>query len=103
MKTFEISSTDFLEDKRLLNNALSDMAFQCGIQNEFEFGNPTSRFGWTFFNLWLKPNLESKIIQNFGDMIKKSKGAKPDEKFANFLSDYFQSRGCKIKIKMIIT
>lgn len=51
MKIFDVSSTDYIEDKRLINNALADMAAQCGMQNDFEFGNPTSKFGWTFFKL----------------------------------------------------
>jgi hypothetical protein len=98
---YEVSSVDYLEDKRLINNALSDMAAQCGLQNEFEFGSPTSRFGWTFFKLWLKSNLQFQINEKFYDMIKKSKGDKPEEKFTNFLSDYFQSKGCNAKIKLI--
>jgi hypothetical protein len=100
---FEISSTDYLEDKRLINNALSDMAAQCGIQNDFEFGSPTSRFGWTFFKLWIKSNLQFKINEKFFDMIKKTKGSKQEEKFTNFLSDYFNSKGCKAKVKLIET
>jgi hypothetical protein len=98
---FEISSIDYLEDKRLINNALSDMASQCNVQNDFEFGSPISRFGWTFFKLWIKPNLQFQINEKFYDMIKRAKGSKPEEKFTNFISDYFQSKGCKIKIKLI--
>lgn len=99
---FEISSTDYLEDKRLINNALSDLAAKCGLQNEFEFGEPTSKFGWTFFKLWLKPSFHEQIEQRLADMIKKTKGSKSDEKFTNFLADLFQSKGCsKIKIKLI--
>jgi hypothetical protein len=97
---FEVSSIDYLEDKRLINNALSEMASECGIQNDFEFGNPVSRFGWTFFKLWIKPTLQLQINEKFSDMIKKSKGSKEQEKFTNFLSDYFHSRGCKIRLKL---
>lgn len=101
MKVFDVSSTDYMEDKRLINNALSDMAAQCGMQNDFEFGSPTSKFGWTFFKLWIKPNLQAQIEIKFADMIKKSKGSKLEEKYTNFMSDYFQSKGCKVRIKMI--
>lgn len=100
MKIFEVGTTDFLEDKRLINNALSDMAAQFGIQNDFTFGEPTSRFGWTFFKLWIRPNLQNAINQKFDDMIKRYKGS-PDEKFTFFIADYFQARGCKTKIKLI--
>lgn len=99
---FEISTTDYLEDKRLINNALSDIAGKCGVANDFTFGEPSSKFGWTFFKLWIKPNLHQQIEMRLGDMIKKSKGSKPDEKFTNFLSDLFQAKGCsKIKVKLV--
>lgn len=98
---FEISSTDYVEDKRLINNALSVMAAECGMQNDFDFGKPVSRFGWTFFKLLLKPNLQLQINEKFYDMIKKTKGSKHEEKFTRFLADYFNSRGCNAKIKLV--
>lgn len=98
---YEISSTNYLDDKFIINNALSDLAAKCGLQNEFDFGEPTSRFGWTFFKVWIKPSFQMQIEQRLADMIKKSKGGKHDEKFTNFLSDYFQSKGCKVKVKLI--
>ncbi|MBM2852944.1 MAG: hypothetical protein HW420_1491 [Candidatus Nitrosotenuis sp.] len=97
---YEISSTNYLDDKLIINNALSDLAAKCGMLNEFDFGPPTSRFGWTFFKVWITPHLHLQIEQKLGDMIKKSKGSKHEEKFTNFLSDYFQSKGCKVKVKM---
>lgn len=100
MKIFEVSTINFLEDKRLINNALSDMAAQFNMANEFTFGEPTSRFGWTFFKLWVRPNLQNAINNKFGDMIRRYKG-NPDEKFTFFIADYFQSKGCKTKIKLI--
>ncbi len=100
MKVFEVSSTDFLEDKRLINNALAEMASQFGLSNDFVFGEPTSRFGWTFFRLWIKPNLQDAISKKFDDMIKRYKG-KPEEKFTFFIADYFASKGCKTKVKIV--
>jgi hypothetical protein len=98
---YEISSTNYFDDKLIINNALSDLAAQCGLLNEFDFGQPTSRFGWTFFKVLIKPHFHLQIEQKFGDMIKKSKGTKFEEKCTNFLSDYFQSKGCKIKVKLV--
>ena len=72
MKILEVSSTDFLEDKRLINNALADMAAQFGMSNDFKFGEPTSRFGWTFFKLWIEPSLMDAINQKFDDMIQRN-------------------------------
>ena len=71
------------------------------IENGFLFNKPVSRFGWTFFKLWLKPNLHSKIDEHFSDMIKKTKGRKQNEKFCNFMSDFFLSKGCSVKLKLI--
>ena len=34
-------------------------------------------------------------------MISKSKGRKNDEKFTNFMTDFFNSRDCKIKLKLV--
>jgi len=59
-----------------------------------------SRFGWTFFKLWITPNLHLKIDEEFSDMIKKAKGRKQNEKFTNFMSDFFTSRECNVKLKI---
>ena len=40
------------------------------------------------------------IQDKFTDLIKRSKGDKQDEKFANFLFRYFESRGCNVKVKL---
>ena len=37
----------------------------------------------------------------FADMIKKSKGGKPAEKFIDFLSKFFESNDCNVKLKLI--
>lgn len=39
--------------------------------------------------------------KKFSDMIDKSKGRKNDEKFTNFMIDFFNSRDCKIKLKLL--
>ena len=49
----------------------------------------------------LKPNLHLSIEEEFSDMIKKSKGSKPTEKFIDFLSNYFQNNDCNVKLKFI--
>ena len=54
-----------------------------------------------FFDLILKPNLHLSIEEEFADMIKKSKGNKPTEKFIDFLSNYFENNNCNVKLKFI--
>ena len=98
---FEVSTTQYDEDKISIIKALSHLQTLCEIPDAFQLGKPVSRFGWTFFSLWLKPNLIKQIEEKFSDMISKSKGRKNDEKFTNFMTDFFNSRDCKIKLKLV--
>ena len=98
---FEVSTTQYDEDKISMIKSLSHLQTLCETPDSFQLGKPVSRFGWTFFSLWLKPNLIAQIEQKFSDMINNSKGRKNDEKFTNFMIDFFNSRDCKIKLKLV--
>jgi len=98
---FEISSTNYEKDKRFLIDALDDLKKRFSVEDGYEISKPVSRFGWTFFKLWLKPILLSTIEEKFSDMINKSKGHKEQEKLTNFLSDFFKSRNCNVKLKLV--
>ena len=100
MGFFEISTTKYGEDIKLLQVAMTKMAALCNITMGFKFGEPVSRFGWTFFQMFLDQELYVGIEDEFSDMIKKCKGNKPDEKFTNFLSQYFESKGCNVRVKI---
>ena len=100
MVYFEISTTKYEENIKLLQVAMTKMAAVCNVTVGFKFGDPVSRFGWTFFHLIIEQELYIEIIGKFSDMIKKCKGRKQDEKFTEFISHYFESRGCNVKIKM---
>ena len=100
MSFFEISTTKYVEDIKLLQVAMTKMAALCNIATGFKFGEPVSRFGWTFFQMFLDQELYMGIEDEFSDMIKKCKGNKPDEKFTNFLSQYFESKGCNVRVKI---
>ena len=101
MAFFEISTTNYEEDIKTIQLAITKMAAVCNISTGFRFGDPISKFGWTFFQLFMDQELYVGIEDKFGDMIKKTKGDKPDEKFINFLGMYFESRGCNVKVKMV--
>lgn len=98
---FEVGTTQYEEDKMSMIKALSHLQTLCETPDAYQLGKPISRFGWTFFSLWLKPNLITQIEERFSDMISKSKGRKNDEKFTNFMVDFFNSRDCKIKLKLV--
>ena len=101
MTFFEISTTNYEEDIKTIQLALTKMAAVCNISTGFRFGDPTSKFGWTFFQLFMDQELYVGIEDKFADMIKKTKGDKPDEKFINFLGMYFESKGCNVKVKVV--
>ena len=101
MAFFEISTTNYEEDIKTIELALTKMAAVCNISTGFRFGDPTSKFGWTFFQLFMDQELYVGIEDKFTDMIKKTKGDKPDEKFINFLGMYFESKGCNVKVKIV--
>ena len=101
MAFFEISTTNYEEDVKTIQLAMTKMAAVCNISTGFRFGDPTSKFGWTFFQLFMDQELYVGIEDKFADMIKKTKGNKSDEKFINFLGMYFESKGCNVKVKIV--
>ena len=100
MPFFEISTIKYEENIKLLQAVMTKMAAVCNIASGFKFGEPTQRFGWTFFQMLIEQELYVGIEDEFSDTIKKCKGDKPDEKFTNFLNQYLESKGCNVKIKM---
>ena len=100
MTFFEISTTKYEENIKLLQVVMIKMAAVCNVADGFKFGEPIQRFGWTFFQMLVDQELYVGIEDKFSDMIKKCKGSKPDEKFINFLNQYLESKGCNVKIKM---
>jgi|TARA_Y100000294_G_scaffold127122_1_gene118560 hypothetical protein len=101
MPTFEISTTTYDEDISAIQVALTKIAAICNFEAGFKIAEPVSRFGWTFFQILIPQELYFAITDKFSDMIKKCKGDKANEKFVDFLIRYFDSRGCKVKIKLI--
>ena len=100
MPYFEISSTKYDEDIKIIQVALTKMSALCNVDRGFRLGEPVSKFGWTFFQLIIEQELYFEITGKFSDMIKKSKGNNADERFLNFMSSYFETRGCSVKMKM---
>ena len=101
MPTFEISTTTYDEDISVIQVALTKIAAICGFEAEFKIAESVSRFGLTFFQILIQQELYFAMTDKFSDLIKKCKGDKANEKFVNFLVRYFDSRGCKVRIKWI--
>ena len=97
----EFSTTKFDDDKLLVIEGMNDIQKLCKFSDGYALSEPISKFGWTFFSIAINSNLYLGISQEFSDVIKKTKGNKPEEKFGNFISDFFESRGCKIRVKLV--
>ena len=72
-----------------------------GGYNGYMLSEPTENFGWTFFKIAFKSELHQGIEEKFADMISRYKSSTPQEKFAKFMTDYFASKNCEVKIKAV--
>ncbi len=96
----EVGSTNYADDLLLIKKSLSHIETLVGSYNGYSISEPTSKFGWTFFKLAFKVDLQSAIEEKFSNMICNYPSNIPSQKFAKFISDYFNSKGCKVKIKI---
>ena len=99
--TVEIATTKYQSDKELVSLAMESLQSLCGIKDGFLISNPMERFGWAFFKILLKGELFFAIQQKLADQIAISKGKKFDDKFINFLTNFFEYKNCKVKVKLV--
>jgi len=97
----EVGTKNYIGDLLSIKKALSHMETLVNGYNGYVLSEPESKFGWTFFKLSFKPNLQNGIEEKFSDMIKKYRKNNQQEKFAEFIIDYFISKGCNVKIKIV--
>ena len=96
----EVGTKNYVDDLLSIKKALSHMESLVGDYNGYVLSEPSSKFGWTFFKLSFKPNLQNGIEEKFSEMIAKYERNDQPQKFAKFMTDYFISRGCDVKIKI---
>ena len=53
MPVFELSTTKYDKDLQLIEVAMNKVSALCNIDKGFKFGEPVSRFGWTFFSIFI--------------------------------------------------
>ena len=99
--TFEISTKNYLNDKLAVKMALSHIETLVGVINGYSLSEPYEKFGWTFFKIAFKADLQDAIEKKFADMLEKYVSKTPSQKFTDFMTNYFQSKGCEIKIKLV--
>jgi len=96
----EVGTKNYVDGLLSIKKALSHMESLVGSYNGYVLSEPSSKFGWTFFKLSFKPNLQNSIEEKFSDMIAKYEGNDQPQKLAKFMTDYFISKGCDVKIKI---
>ena len=99
--TLEVSTKNYSDDAFSIKKALSHMETLTGAYNGYMFSQPTENFGWTFFKIAFDEALHQGIEQKFADMISRYRFSKPEEKFSKFMTDYFASKNCEVKIKVV--
>lgn len=99
--TLEISTKNYSDDSFGIKRALSHMETLIGAYNGYVFSEPSENFGWTFFKITFKADLHEGIAAKFADMLTRYRSGKPEEKFAEFMRDYFASKNCKVKVRVV--
>ena len=99
--TFEISTKNYINDRLGIKMAISHMETLVGIINGYSLSDPYTKFGWTFFKVAFKPDLQEAIKEKFADMLEKYITKDPTQKFIDFMTDYFKSKNFEIKIKLV--
>ncbi len=95
----EVKTKNYVDDLLSIKKSLSHMETIVEKYNGYVLSEPSSKFGWTFFKLSFKPDLQNGIEEKFSDMLVKYQKGDQSQKFANFMIDYFHSRGCDVSIK----
>lgn len=98
---FEIATTNYESDRKLVSSIMEDLQSLCGVVDGFLLSNPVEKFGWTFFKILFKGELLSGMQQKLADKIMISKGKKPEEKFTDFITKLFESKNCKVRMKLV--
>ncbi|QLH07512.1 hypothetical protein [Nitrosopumilus ureiphilus] len=96
----EVGTKNYADDLLSIKKSLSHMESLLGCYNGYVLSEPSTKFGWTFFKLAFKPELQTGIEEKFSDMIEKYQWSDQPQKFVKFVTDYFLSRGCNVKIKL---
>jgi len=99
--TLEIGTKNYLDDLLCIKKHLSHMETLLNCHASYALSEPSSKFGWTFFKLEFKSNLQISISEKFSDILVKYQLNDEAGRFTKFMSDYFISRGCNVKINLV--
>ncbi len=95
----EVKTKNYVDDLLSIKTSLSHMGTIVEEHNGYTLSEPEFKFGWTFFKLAFKPNLQNGIEEKFADMLVKYTKGDKSQKFAQFMIDFFHSRDCDAVIE----
>lgn len=98
---FEISTQNYIDNLLLMKKTLSHMETLVGSHDGYFFSESSSKFGWTFFKLTFRSSLQHSIEEKFADMLNKYLWSNQSQKFTKFMSDYFEAKGCNIRLNLL--
>ena len=99
--TLEIGTKNYADTRLAIKMALSHMETLVGSANGYQLSEPYSKFGWTFFKLLIKADLQIGIEKKFPDMLETYRRGDQGDKITHFMADYFKSKGCDVKVKSV--
>jgi len=99
--TIEIGTRNYADTRLAIKMTLSHIETLVGSTNGYQLSEPYSRFGWTFFKLDIQDDLQVGIEKKFADMLKTYRRGNQGDKITRFFEDYFKSKGCDIKVKLV--
>jgi hypothetical protein len=98
---FEVSTTKYEIDRELVSSVMKDLQLSCGVSDGFLLSEPVDKFGWSFFKILFKSELLAGMQENFGSQIMNTKGKAFQEKFNEFVTKFFESKNCKVRMKLV--
>lgn len=61
----EVGTKNYTDELLSIKKSLSHMESLVGCYNGYTLSEPSTKFGWTFFKLAFKPELQISIEKNF--------------------------------------
>lgn len=95
----KVAVKDLAADLLAIKKALSHMESLVGVRNGYVVGPPSARLGWTFFRLSFRRDFQHGIEGRFSSMLARYRERDSSQRFASFVLDYLNSRGCNVQIK----
>ena len=63
--TLEVGTKNYVDDLLSIKKALSHIESLVGCYNGYALSEPSTKFGWTFFQITFKPDLQSGVEEKF--------------------------------------